>query len=72
MVFFAFIINIIFLFYKSNSSYCGSYIPYDGSSCWQYTNATSICCFLRGNFEGNYHTMCYPFSRDLYYKCLEK
>ena len=72
MVFFAFIINIIFLFYQSNSSYCGSYIPYDGSSCWQYTNATSICCFLRGNFEGNYHTMCYPFSRDLYYKMSRK
>ena len=51
-----------------NNSYCGSYIPYDGSSCFQYTNSSSICCFLRGNFEGNYHTMCYPFSRDIYYK----
>ena len=50
------------------NSYCGSYIPYDGSSCFQYTNSSSICCFLRGNFEGNYHTMCYPFSRDIYYK----
>ena len=56
------LINYIF------SSYCGSYIPYDGSSCFQYTNSSSICCYLRGNFEGNYHTMCYPFSRDLYYK----
>ena len=62
-----FIISITLLKYISNS-YCGSYIPYDGSSCFQYTNATSICCFLRGNFEGNYHTMCYPFSRDIYYK----
>ena len=62
-----FIISISLLKYISNS-YCGSYIPYDGSSCFQYTNATSICCFLRGNFEGNYHTMCYPFSRDIYYK----
>lgn len=52
----------------SLSSYCGSYIPYSGSSCFQYTNTSSICCFLRGNFEGNYHTMCYPFSRDIYYK----
>ena len=51
-----------------SNSYCGSYIPYDGSSCFQYTNSSSICCFLRGNFEGNYHTMCYPFSRDIYYK----
>ena len=51
-----------------SSSYCGSYIPYDGSSCFQYTNESSICCFLRGNFEGNYHTMCYPFDRDIYYK----
>ena len=50
------------------TSYCGSYIPYDGSSCFQYTNSSSICCFLRGNFEGNYHTMCYPFSIDIYYK----
>ena len=62
-----FIIFISLLKYISNS-YCGSYIPYDGSSCFQYTNSTSICCFLRGNFEGNYHTMCYPFSRDIYYK----
>ena len=59
---------IIYLFQRNVSSYCGSYIPYNGDSCWQYTNATSICCFLRGNFEGNYHTMCYPFSRDIYYK----
>ena len=65
--FFIFIIFICLLKCITNS-YCGSYIPYDGSSCFQYTNATSICCFLRGNFEGNYHTMCYPFSRDIYYK----
>ena len=55
-----------------SSSYCGSYIPYDGSSCFQYTNESSICCFLRGNFDGNYHTMCYPFSRDIYYKMSRK
>ena len=61
-------ILIIYLLKESNLSYCGSYIPNNGDSCWQYTNATSICCFLRGNFEGNYHTMCYPFSRDIYYK----
>ena len=64
---------LIFIIYSSLfpfilNSYCGSYIPYDGSSCFQYTNSSSICCFLRGNFEGNYHTMCYPFSRDIYYK----
>ena len=62
-----YIIFISLVGYITNS-YCGSYIPYDGSSCFQYTNSTSICCFLRGNFEGNYHTMCYPFSRDIYYK----
>ena len=61
-------IIFILLISMSLSSYCGSYIPYDGSSCFQYTNSSSICCFLRGNFEGNYHTMCYPFSRDIYYK----
>ena len=59
---------IIHLFRQTLASYCGSYIPYNGDSCWQYTNSSSICCFLRGNFEGNYHTMCYPFSRDIYYK----
>ena len=64
---FIFIIFICLLKCITNS-YCGSYIPYDGSSCFQYTNESSICCFLRGNFEGNYHTMCYPFSRDIYYK----
>ena len=64
---------LIFSFTKYiSSSYCGSYIPYDGSSCFQYTNESSICCFLRGNFEGNYHTMCYPFSRDIYYKMSRK
>ena len=62
------IILFLYLFQIYNNSYCGSYIPNNGGSCWQYTNTTSICCFLRGNFEGNYHTMCYPFSRDIYYK----
>ena len=66
MVYFIFL--IIHLFQQTLASYCGSYIPYNGDSCWQYTNSSSICCFLRGNFEGNYHTMCYPFSRDIYYK----
>ena len=61
-------ILFISLFESIINSYCGSYIPYDGDSCFQYTNSSSICCFLRGNFEGNYHTMCYPFSRDIYYK----
>ena len=69
-------ILLIFLIFSIikyiSSSYCGSYIPYDGSSCFQYTNESSICCFLRGNFEGNYHTMCYPFSRDIYYKMSRK
>ena len=64
-----FVLTIVIILLKCIlNSYCGSYIPYDGNSCFQYTNASSICCFLRGNFEGNYHTMCYPFSRDIYYK----
>lgn len=63
------IITIIFLSIRfCNNSYCGSFIPYNGDSCFQYTNSSSICCYLRGNFEGNYHSMCYPFSRKLYYK----
>ena len=67
-----FLILIFSIIHNISSSYCGSYIPYDGSSCFQYTNESSICCFLRGNFEGNYHTMCYPFSRDIYYKMSRK
>ena len=67
-----FLILIFSIIQYISSSYCGSYIPYDGSSCFQYTNESSICCFLRGNFEGNYHTMCYPFSRDIYYKMSRK
>ncbi len=63
-----FFISIFLLIKYISSSYCGSYIPYDGDSCFQYTNESSICCFLRGNFEGNYHTMCYPFDRSIYYK----
>ena len=66
------IIIIICAIQYISSSYCGSYIPYDGSSCFQYTNESSICCFLRGNFEGNYHTMCYPFNREIYYKMSRK
>ena len=67
-----FMIIIFSIFAYISSSYCGSYIPYDGESCFQYTNESSICCFLRGNFDGNYHTMCYPFSRDIYYKMSRK
>ena len=67
-----FMIIIFSIFAYISSSYCGSYIPYDGESCFQYTNESSICCFLRGNLEGNYHTMCYPFSRDIYYKMSRK
>ncbi len=59
---------ILFLIKSINSSYCGSYIPYGPSSCYEYTNSSSICCYLRGNFEGSYHSMCYPFQRDIYYK----
>lgn len=68
MIFQIFFVIFALLLKYIYSSYCGSYIPYDASSCYQYTNSSSICCFLRGNFEGAYHTMCYPFSRDIYYK----
>ena len=61
-VYFSFLIKL------SISSYCGSYIPRDASSCAQYTTSDSICCFLRGNFEGNFHSMCFPFPRSIYYK----
>ena len=65
-------ILFISLLHLNLASYCGSYIPYNGNSCFQYTNSSSVCCFLRGNFEGNYHTMCYPFSRKIYYKMSRK
>ena len=50
------------------SSYCGSYIPKDAGTCTHFTNSQEICCFLRGAFNGQYHSMCYPFSRATYYK----
>ena len=59
---------LILIFEKSKESYCGSYIPKDETTCGQYTNSTEICCFLRGAFNGQYHSMCYPFSRATYYK----
>ena len=49
------------------SSYCGSYIPKDESTCDKFTNSTSICCYLQGNFDGAPHSLCYPFERDFYY-----
>ena len=59
---------LILIIKKSNESYCGSYIPKDEGTCRHYTNLTEICCFLRGAFNGQYHSMCYPFSRATYYK----
>ncbi len=50
------------------SSYCGSYIPKNAGTCTQYTNSSHICCFLRGSFQGYYHSMCFPFTREIYYK----
>ena len=49
------------------SSYRGSYIPKDESTCDKFTNSTSICCYLQGNFDGAPHSLCYPFERDFYY-----
>lgn len=50
------------------TSYCGSYIPKDESTCDRFTNNTYICCHLTGHLSGAYHIMCYPFSREDYYK----
>ena len=63
--------SLIFLYITLSpilSSYCGSYIPKDESTCTHYTNSEQICCFLRGAFNGQYHSMCYPFNRATYYK----
>ena len=61
-------IFLILIIKQSIQSYCGSYIPKDEGTCRHYTNLTEICCFLRGAFNGQYHSMCYPFSRATYYK----
>lgn len=61
------IVIIFSLFTYSLSSYCGSYIPKDESTCDKFTNSTSICCYLQGSFSGAPHSMCYPFDRDYYY-----
>ena len=50
------------------TSYCGFYIPKDESTCDRFTNSSYICCHLTGHLSGAYHTMCYPFSREDYYK----
>lgn len=61
-------IYFLFLLIKfSFSSYCGSYLPKDSSTCDKFDTADSICCHLQGNFDGAPHSMCYPFKRDIYY-----
>lgn len=55
-----------FLFYKIFTSYCGSFLPRHEASCTQFTNNSHICCYLLGAFDGEYHTMCYPFDLETY------
>ena len=62
-----FIFFLSFLINYSLSSYCGSYLPKDSSTCDKFDTTDKICCHLQGNFNGAPHSMCYPFSRDIYY-----
>ena len=66
----SFYLLFLFSFLPSilSESYCGSYLPKDGSTCDKYTNATYICCHLTGKLYGTVQRMCYPFSREDYYK----
>lgn len=56
------------LIIKSLQSSCGSYIPFNEGSCDQFTNSTTICCYLSGKANGAYFNRCYPFERSFYYK----
>ena len=58
-----FLLPIFFLKFVY-SSYCGSYIPKDESTCDRYTNTT----YLTGHLSGTCQQMCYPFSREDYYR----
>ena len=60
-------IFFLFLLKFSFSSYCGSYLPKDASTCDKFDTTESICCHLQGNFDGAPHSTCYPFRRDIYY-----
>ena len=66
-MFIPFLLSFFFLKFIF-SSYCGSYIPKDESTCDRYTNTTHICCHLTGHLSGTYQQMCYPFSREDYYR----
>ena len=59
---------LLFLHQVLSQSYCGSYLPKDESTCDKYTNTTFICCHLTGHVFGTVQSMCYPFSREDYYK----
>lgn len=50
------------------SSYCGSYLPKDETSCDKFTHSTNICCHLTGKLYGTIQSMCYPFVREDYYR----
>ena len=65
-----FILSFFLLFYSNihQQSYCGSYLPKDETTCSQFTNSTYICCHLTGKLYGTVQQMCYPFSREDYYK----
>ena len=68
-MYFLYFLSVVLLFTLSHEeSYCGSYLPKDESTCNKYTNTSHICCHLTGKLYGTIQQMCYPFSREDYYK----
>ena len=63
-----FFLSFLFFPLSHQESYCGSYLPKDESTCDKYTNTSHICCHLTGKLYGTIQQMCYPFSREDYYK----
>lgn len=70
MYFLSILSFLLFFPLSHQESYCGSYLPKDESTCDKYTNTSHICCHLTGKLYGTIQQMCYPFSREDYYKML--
>lgn len=68
MYFLSILSFLLFFSLSHQESYCGSYLPKDESTCDKYTNTSHICCHLTGKLYGTIQQMCYPFSREDYYK----
>ena len=59
---------LLFFPLSHQESSCPSYLPKAASTCDKYTNTSHICCHLTGKLYGTIQQICYPFSREDYYK----